>query len=470
SAADATLQVRYVAAPGTSGAGGPAIARSLPAGRELYLPDVIAFLRANGVTLADDKSAKLGTLFVTFGGVADASLVFAGSRTTTPNADAGVGGAYGTFAPATRSGSGTGGDAWVYGLRQDAAYRSNLAVVHSPGGSSSATSAGPISVEVQVFDGGTGRAAGSPIAFTLQPGEFHQVNEVLSAARPGLANGYARVRRTSGSDRFLAYGVVNDGGSSGGGTSDGSFIASGGSDGLVPIVLDLPGATHYETELTLTNGSASSSTVTLRYTPSPVFGEKGGGVVTTTLEPGVQLAATDAIGFLRGLGLAIPADGTKQGGTLLVTGAFALARTFSPNPNTSIGGTYGLAYPAIGASERARSSAVVFGLRHDADVRSNLAIADARVGDASPVQYAIEVYDTVSGSSQPVQTLTRTLAGGQWTQVDSILVGAGVTRGWVRVKVASGTSDFVAYGVVNDGAAVGSRTSDGSYLPMVVEP
>jgi pseudomonalisin len=470
SATDATLHLRYVAAPGTSGAGGQAIARSLPAGRELYLPDVIAFLRANGIALADDKSQKIGTLFATFAGVADASLVFAGSRTTTPNADASVGGAYGTFAAATRSGSATGGEAWVYGLRQDAAYRSNLAVVHSPGGASSATSAGPISIEVRVFDGMTGQSAGDAITFSLQPGEFHQVNEILSVARAGLSNGYARVKRTSGTDRFIAYGVVNDGGSSGSGTSDGSFIVSGGSDGLVPIVLDLPGSTHYRTELTLTSTSASPSVVTLRYTPSTVFGDaKGGGLVTTTLAPGAQLVTTNAIGFLRGLGLEIPDDGTKQGGTLLVTGVVALARTFNPNPNASIGGTYGLAYPAIGASERAKSSAVVFGLRRDDSVRSNLAIADARVGDATAVDYAIDVYDAVSGSSQPVQTLTRTLVGGQWTQVDSILAASGVTHGWVRVRVVTGTSDFVVYGVVNDGAQVGSRTSDGSYLPMFVE-
>jgi hypothetical protein len=469
SSSDATALLRYVPVPGTSGADGPVIARSVPAGRQLFVPDVIAFLRANGVPLSGDAAQKIGTLYVTFSGVADASRVFAGSRTTTPNLDASVGGSFGTFAAATRSGGASDGEAWVYGLRQDGGARSNLAVVHSPGGASSSGGGADLAIEVQVFDGANGSAAGAPITFTLKPGEFHQINEVLKTARPGLANGYARVRRTSGSDRFIAYGVINDGSSSGNGTSDGSFLVSGGSDGLVPIVLDLPGSPHYRTSLTLTNTSTSATTVTLRYTPSSVFG--GGAVAgtgTTTLAPGAQRIEDDAIAFLRGLGLSIPSNGTKQGGTLLVEGAFAQARTYSPNPNTSVGGTYGLSYPAVGASARARSSAVVLGLRQDDTVRSNLAIADARAGDSSTVDYTIEVYDADAGSTSPVQTLTRTLAGGQWTQVDGVLYGGGVRRGWVRVR-AGRASDFVVYGVVNDGPAIGSRTSDGSYLPMTVE-
>jgi hypothetical protein len=470
SSSDATVELRYSAQPGTPGAGGPVVARSLGAGRALFVSDVIAFLRASGWTFPDDGSSKIGTLYVTFAGASDGSRVFAGSRTTTPNHDSSVGGAYGTFAAATRAGTASASEAWVYGLRETGTARSNLAVVHSPAGPSSLGSAGPMGVEVQVFDGASGQAAGAPIAITLQPGELHQINGVLTVARAGLANGYARVRRTSGSDRFIAYGVVNDGGASQAGTSDGSFIVSGGGDGLVPIVLDLPGAPHYRTELALTNTSGAPSSVTLTYTPSTAFSaSSGGGTVTAALGAGAQLITDDAIAYLRSLGLAIPADGSKQGGTLLVSGAVAQARTYSPNPNAAAGGTYGLSYPAVAAGARAHASAIVYGLRQDDSVRSNLAIADARIGDSSVVDYAIDVYDAVSGASTPVKTIMRSLAGGQWTQVDSILFDAGVARGWVRVHTSSGASNFVTYGVVNDGPTIGSRTSDGSYLPMVVE-
>jgi hypothetical protein len=36
------------------------------------------------------------------------------------------------------------------------------------------------------------------------------------------------------------------------------------------------------------------------------------------------------------------------------------------------------------------------------------------------------------------------------------------------VRISSEFSDFVVYGVVNDGPGAGTRTSDGSYVPMVV--
>ncbi len=470
STSDATVQLRYAPVPGTPGADGPIVARSLPAGRQLYVADAIAYLRAAGYAFPTDGTAIYGTLFVTFAGVSDGSLVYAGSRTSTPNPNTAVGGAFGTFSTAPLSGTATSNETFLYGLKENGAFRSNLAVVHSAAGASSLSGAGPIVVEVQVYDGDTGLAAGSPTVLTLTAGEFRQINSVLTAARAGLSNGYARLRRTTGTDRFIAYAVVNDGPASGGsGTSDGSIVVAGGSEGLVPIVLDLPGGTRYRTELALTNPGAAPSTVTLTYTPSTaIAGASGGGTVTTTIPQGRQVLAPDAIAYLRGLGLAIPDDGTLQGGTLLVTGAIAQGRTYSPNPDTAVGGTYGVAYPALDAARRAKTSAFVYGLRQDEDVRSNLAIADARVGNVAAVEYTIEIHDTDSGAKEPALTLTRSLKGGDWTQVDGILARAGISRGYVRVRPSSGSSDFITYGAVNDGPDPGTRTSDGSYLPMVV--
>ncbi|MEO6325944.1 MAG: S8 family serine peptidase, partial [Thermoanaerobaculia bacterium] len=462
-----TVLIRYVAAPGTPGEAGPVIARSIGAGRQLYIPDVIAFLRANGYALDSGSSAKLGTLFVTFAAVIDPTLVFAGSRTSTPNANKSVGGAFGTFSSAIASSVGTPADLFVYGLKEDASFRSNLGLVHSPNALTSFASIGAITIEVQVYDGASGQPAGAPIPVVLQPGEFKQLNSVLRLAG-AATNGYVRVRRTAGLDRFIAYGVVNDGPASGGGTSDGSTIMSGGSEGLIPIVLSLPGG--YRTELALTNPTPSTVTVTLTYTPSELFGGSGGGTVTTTLGPGQQRLDPDSIAFLRSLGLNIPSDGSKQGGTLQVSGAVAQARTYSPNPDAVVGGTYGVAYPALDSARRGRSGAYVYGLRRDDSVRSNLALADARVGDNNTVEYVIEIYDADSGSLSPVTTLRRGLRGGQWTQIDGVLEAAGIASGYARVRPASGLSDFIVYGVVNDGPSPGSRTSDGSYLPMVKEP
>ena len=480
-AADTTVLLRYVAAPGTSGGAGPVIARSIGAGRQLYVPDVIAFLRANGYMLDTDASAKIGTLFVTFVNVSDSALVFAGSRTSTPNKNTSIGGAFGTFSASVASSVGVPSDVFVFELRENSSFRSNLGLVHSPNALTSLASTGPVTLEVRIFDGDTGQTAGAPIPVTLQVGEFKQLNSVLSLAGSSVSNGYVRVRRTSGLDRFIAYGVVNDGAASGGGTSDGSTIVAGGTEGLIPIVLDLPGATHYRTELSLTNPTSAPGTVTLTYTPSDLFGGSGGGTVTTTLGPGQQILKSDSIAFLRELGLKIPADGSKQGGTLLVSGAVAQGRTYNPNPDSAVGGTYGVAYPALAAGQRARTVAHVYGLRQDSSVRSNLALANARAGDSSTVEYVIDIYDADSGSASPVTTLRRTLKGGQWTQIDGVLGAAGIANGYARVTVGSGVpigyarqsavpapSDFVVYGVVNDGPSQGSRTSDGSYLPMVV--
>jgi hypothetical protein len=473
SGSDATLVLVYVPAAFTPGAGGPAVARTLPAGRQLYVPDVIAFLVANGWALPSDGSGKLGTFFATFVGVSDPAAVFAGSRTSTPNLSASVGGAFGTFAPAVPSGSATSSaDTWIYGLRENASFRSNLAVVHAPGTASGATS-GPVSLEIQLFDGNSGAPAGVPLTQTLQPGEFFQFNFILRytpvLVQLGITNGYARLTRTSGADRFIAYGVVNDGGSAGGGTSDGSFLVANATEGLVPILLDLPGPPHFTTDLTLTNPASAPVTVTLTYTASSAsgFSGQGSGTKTIPLAARQQLVKANALSYLRELGLAIPTTG-NQGGTLLVAGVVAQARTSNPNPDTSVGGSYGLSYPAVSASGRARGEAWVYGLRQDADVRSNLAIADARAGNAAGVEYVVDVFDADMGAMSPVLTKRVTLTGGQWMQFNTILAEAGIAHGYVRIRPDSGTSDFVVYGVVNDGPSIGSRTSDGSYVPMVV--
>jgi hypothetical protein len=462
---DATLLLRFAQTPAPP-APGPVIARSLGAGRQLAVPDVIAFLNANGYALPPDGSAKLGTLFATFVGATDPLTVYVGSRTSTPNPNATVGGAFGTFSAAVSTGGASSGDAWIYGLRQDALYRSNLALVHAPGGANGVAS-GPVTLAVEIYDGDSGAPVGAPLVRTLQPGEFFQYNGILSLTPTGVTNGYARVRLTSGADRFIAYGVVNDGGSAGGGTSDGSFLPANAKEGLVPIVLDVPGPPHFTTGLTLTNPTSSPVAVTLTYTASGAFSGAGSGTRTVTLATRQQLVVANAIEYLRGLGLAIPPTG-NQGGTLLVSGAPALARTSNPNPDATVGGTFGLAYAAAGAGARATTEAWVYGLRQDADARTNLAIADARSGSPAGVTYLVDVFDADTGSPTAVLTKTVTLTGGQWTQFNTVLVEAGISHGYARVRPSSGTSDFVVYGVVNDGPTAGSRTSDGSYVPMVV--
>ncbi len=457
SATDATLLFRFVPAAGSPGGGGPVVGISLPSGREFYTPDATAFLAANGYDFSG--GSPQGSLFLTFAGVSSPGEVFAGSRTSTPVPTNPAEGTFGTFTAGTPDGGAATDEAWVYGLREDGAFRSNLALAHAP----LTAAPGPITLEVQVFDGATGLTAGSPIQRSLAPGEFVQINQILSKVYGAPTGGYARIRRIAGNDGFVAYGVVNDGGFGGGGTSDGSLLVAGGSEGLIPVIVDIPGPVAFRSELVLANPSSKPVHATLTFTPAPAWGSGSGGVIPLDLAPGEQRLVPDAVAFLRGAGLPIPAG--PVGGTLLVAGAVAQARTFTPNPDRVVGGTFGVAYPALDATSRARSEAFVFGLRQDSRSRSNLAIADARVG-GGPMDYVVEVFDTASGGPAPAATFLRTLRGGEWTQIDSILLKTGITAGYARVRASAGPSDFVTYGVRNDGASPGNGTSDGSYLPM----
>lgn len=464
SAVPTRLTLRYLAAPGTPGAGGPRVGAALPAGGELRLGDVVAWLRENGYALPPSGPAMAGTLRLTFEDVEEPGLVWAGSRTSTPNPNVAVGGSFGLFLPAVPTSEAPSTEAVVVGLREDASFRSNLAVVDVPPGESDAGS--PARLSIQLYDGSTGNAAGAPIEIALAAGEWRQVDRIL--ARAGIPRGWARVTRTGGSNRFLAYGVLNDGSGSGPGTSDGSYLPAGATAGLVPIVLRASGGgTTYTTQLVLANPNATTVNATVSYTPSAAFGSAAAGTGSLALAPGRELEVEDVLAWLHdAFGIVVPGPPANAGGTLQVRGAVALARTSNPNPDPAVGGSFGLAYPALDASARARTECWVLGLVQDDATRSNLAIADARTGDPREVVYLVELFASASPGAAPALTKRIVLAGGGWTQLSGILLEAALPRGHARVRVESGSSDFVVYGVLNDGPAPGSRTSDGSFIPM----
>ena len=178
SAAPTRLTLRYLPAPGTPGAGGPRVGESLEAGQELRVADVVAWLRENGYAFPASGPAMVGTLRVTFEDVEDSSLAWAGSRTSTPNPNTAVGGSFGLFLPALPTAQAPSTEAVVVGLREDASFRSNLAVVDVPPGDTDAGS--PARLSVQLFDGDTGSAAGAPIEIALSAGEWRQLDRILA--------------------------------------------------------------------------------------------------------------------------------------------------------------------------------------------------------------------------------------------------------------------------------------------------
>ena len=390
----------------------------------------------------------MGTLRATFAGASPGD-VFIGGRTSTP----GSGGSFGLFYPAAPTST---SNAVLVGLQQNAAQRSNIALVNA--GLDSVT------LSVQLF-GPLGEDLGFLENRTLAGYGWTQINAPL--ANKATA-GRAIITRVSGTSPFSAYGVLNDAF-----TSDGSFIPpllpgdTSGADRLVPIVLNVGGlgGSRYTTELTLANLTSSPLSLTLVYTASVRLGSgSGSGQTTLTLAAGEQRIVPDAIAYLRAGNLAIPADGSPVGGALLVkaptgTSASGLAvgaRTFTAALTGS--GTFGLYYPGLTLGESASRVAFINGLQESDLQRSNLAVVNR--GDAGD---AITLRITYFGKDgAPLGTpVTTTLTPGQWFQFGQPLGPLGVDAGNAKIEKLSGASRFVAYGVLNDAA-----NSDGSYISM----
>ena len=437
-AAPVAVVLQYTASVG-SGSGYAGV--TLAAGEQRVIPDAIAFLRAQGLAIPNDGNAQIGTLNALFEGAASPGDVFVGGRTSTP----GAGGTFGLFYTASQT---TATTATVFDLQQNAAQRSNLALVNA--------SPGPVALRVQL-QGANGEDLGTLPDQALPAWGWTQLNTVLAGK---ATSGRAVVTLVSGAGPFTVYGVLNDAV-----TSDGSFVPplipgdATGADRLIPIVLSAAG---YQSELTLTNFTNQPMVLTLVYTGSPQLSAAGSGVVPLTLQPGEQRIESDAMTFLRNLGLAIPTTG-NVGGALLVkapagTSASSLAagaRTFT---NAAGGGTFGLFYPGLTLGESAAALAYVNGLQQNAAQRSNLAVVNR--GDASDAITLRVTYYGPDGTALASPD-TATLAPGEWKQFNGPLASRGATAGAAKIERLSGSSRWAAYGVLND-----QHNSDGSYIPM----
>ena len=105
----------------------------------------------------------------------------------------------------------------------------------------------------------------------------------------------------------------------------------------------------------------------------------------------------------------------------------------------------------------------------DAVPGSTWAFLDA-VGMRALAKAPEQRYDSAEEMDADLARVARGVSVSRETEdaMTQVLSGAGIAHGYARIRPDSGTSDFVAYGVVNDGPSPGTRTSDGSYVPMVV--
>ena len=189
----------------------------LAAGQQHIIPNVIETVRQSGASGLGPGIA--GPLFVTAAG-ADMSGIVIGARTGR-QADQGdmSKGQYSVFYTAVPHGAGFTDSAWVAGLQQNEENRSNLALVN-PGEVDNS----PSVFNLDIYDGETSMLVRTVIGVAVGARDWHQIDGILRNHAPGTTQGYVQIRKVSGSNPFLAYGVVNDGGAPGQRTGDGAYI------------------------------------------------------------------------------------------------------------------------------------------------------------------------------------------------------------------------------------------------------
>ncbi|HKC23439.1 MAG TPA: choice-of-anchor D domain-containing protein, partial [Thermoanaerobaculia bacterium] len=432
----------------------------LGAGEQKIFADAIEFLRGNGVPLPASGN-RGGTLRVRFVALSAPGAGAATVRTTTAVTEGRAGLAYPGLAPEQLLVD----TAYICGLRQSAADRSNLAVVN--GGSDAD---GSVVLRLTVFSG----AAGAPLSvklpdIPLAPGGFAQVTEILASNGLSLSNGYVKIERVSGRAPFSAYGVINDQAN-----SDGSFVppvlvsSLAGRSGLtLPVIVE---AGVFTSELVLTNFGPEARMLQLVFVADAVQADGNAATLSLTLAPGEQQILPDIVQVFRDRGVAgIGPKGPSFAGALFaaasghdVSAIVLAARTSAPGG----GGRYGTFYTAIPYGAAASDVVWLYGLQQNGENRSNVALVNTGEVDGSGDGFRLEVYDGTNGAL--VKTLEKvSLPPRRFVQLTAFL-GAnapGTSQAYVKVTRLGGTNPFFAYVVINDGAKPGDRSGDGAFSP-----
>ena len=199
-----------------SGGGADTLSLRLESGEQRILPNLVGWLRRQeGTGIAPAGRDFVGALFAT-PSEGDMSGIVIGARTGSSD---GRGGQYSVFYNAVAYGAAFNQRAWIDGLLQDEENRSNLVLVNTGEVDSSDSI-----FNLQIYDGVTGGLA-TPITGVRVPARgWHQFNGFLGNYTRGVTQGYVRIRKVSGANPFLAYGVVNDGGAPGERSGDGAYL------------------------------------------------------------------------------------------------------------------------------------------------------------------------------------------------------------------------------------------------------
>lgn len=428
---------------------------SVPGGKQVLVLDAIEFLRGLGIGIQESapEAAQGGTLRVCTPSPGGAPIGVM-ARVTAPTRPPYAAGKTGVSFAAVPAGEGFTGRAIVFGFHQSAQDRTNVAV-YNPGSD-------PVSVSVTLVSGTS--EARVVISEKEDLAGYGWRQFTFPAGRPlPIDQGFVRIERVSKAGVFGAYGVVNDND-----TNDGSIIPAVAEDEvrtswMIPVMVD---SLAYRSELTLANAGDVDATFDLQYLDS-------------VTRPGLPLSATlslparrqvivpDVFDLFRG---GTPGGGAStSAGTLRVQavdekvrGTYAGVRVLTRQER----GRFGVFVPAFSPASADAVQGFLWGLRADAQTRSNVAVLNANASTGETITLQLQVLDGARGRPAGAP-LTVTLAPGQWAQPDGFFARSGATNGDVRIVRVRGSGPWWAYGVVNDGSAPGEGTGDGSFVPII---
>jgi hypothetical protein len=458
-----SLHFTYVDAFNGGSANGTAVDFLAP-GQQRVIPDAIKYFRSLGIPIPVAGNQG-GTVRVDFSGLTSALEGSFTVRTTTTVSNGRAGLSYAGIPTS----NGLSGPVYLCGLRQTTADRSNVAIQNM--GSSQE---GSITLRLTVFSGDPDHPQSQVLNdIELGPGGFRQISGILSSNGLAITNGYVRVERVAGTAPYYAYGVINDQAN-----SDGSFISpilesslSGKTRMTLPVIVE---SGPFTSELTVTNWSQTATTLQCAYVAGSLLTPGHKALFTVSLYPGEQKIIPNFVQYLRNRNVpGIDPAGAAYAGAMFVTasgtgdlsGISVAARTSNPNPDPMVGGEYGLYYTALPDGSTPVADAWLYGLQQNSENRTNLALLNTGEVDGSADTFQIDLYDGKTGTkvgNVPNQTLNAL----DWGQLNSILAtyAPGTNAGYAHIIRVSGNNPFIAYAVINDGAAPGQRSGDGAFI------
>ncbi len=404
---------------------------TVPAGRSLRLPDVVA----TSFGVATGSGAIL---------VGSDRFLVVSSRTYNNSAS----GTYGQYIPGypLNAALHRGDAAELIQLEHDSRFRTNLGVANP--------TALTLDVLVELFS-----SDGSPIGqrtFQVPPWSYHQENGVFSgSSQPEVGDGRARVSSPTSGAQYFAYASVVDNTS-----GDPVFVAPVRSTGgvlWIPAAAHVTGAndTDWRTDLELMSpsGGATSARIELLRTgqgnPSPQ-------AVDRTLAEGSCTRLTDAVSGLFGFSGSGALKISPSGGAVL-----ASSRTF----NQLADRTYGQLIPAIRDVDAVSWGAAprLVQLAHSPDratgFRTNLGLVNV---SAVEITILIQLY---AGSGQSLGQLTQTLPAFGHVQINDVfaqVTDQELDDAYAVVTTTTGDARYLAYGSVVD-----NRSGDPVFIPAV---